>query len=179
MQKERSSSFCREAWQEQGLEEYRKEQANEQTDACAWKHIQVKEQTCACVNVWISSKVCDHKHYTCWIQLAVTKVLSVRHCLDCCRPCNTAVGPHWQSRGRLWADPNTALLLTSGLMPQPWGQLRVCSIADPQTIVDPLLQPWGCPVDPLLQPWGCPVDPTPAILWPKANISLGLVVNVS
>ncbi len=34
-------------------------------------------------------------------------------------------------------------------------------------------------VDPLLQTWGCPVDPTPAMLWPKANISLGVLVHVA
>ena len=40
MQQERRSYFCKEAWQEQGSEEYREEQANEWTDACACTHIQ-------------------------------------------------------------------------------------------------------------------------------------------
>ncbi len=122
--------------------------------------------TCMCQHT--GKGVYDHTHCTGCVQLAMTKVLIARHCLDCCLPYNTASGAHWQSRGQLWAGPNTALLLTSGPMPQPQGQLRGYPITVPPTIVDPLLQPWGCPV-----------DPTPAMLWPKANRSLGVVVNVS
>ena len=78
----------------------------------------------------------------------VTKVLTPRRCLDCCLPCSPAVGARWQSQGQLWAGPNTAVLLTSGPMLQPWGQPRDYPIAAPPMIVDPLLQPWGCSADP-------------------------------
>ena len=144
------------------MEEHRKEQTNEWTNACAFTHLQIKEQTCACKT---NQKLCDHKGYICWLQLTMIKAPMPRHCIHCCLPCRTAT---WQSRGQLWAGPSTALLLTSGPTLQPWGQL----VGYPVTAL-PMI------VDPLLQPWGCPVDPTPAILWPKANISLGLVVNVS
>ena len=106
--------------------------------------------------------------YTCCVQLVVTKVLSPRHCIDCCIPYNTAVGAYWQSRGQLWAGPNTASLLPSDPMPQPRGQLKSYPIAALPMIVDPLLQPWGCPA-----------DPAPAMLWPKASSSMHVVLHAA
>ncbi len=117
--------------------------------------------------ICISEGVYDHKRYTGCVQLVMKKILIPRHCLDCCLPCNTAVGAHWQSRRQLWAGPNTALLLTSDPMPQPWGQLRGYAVAALPMIVDPVLQPWGCPA-----------DPASAMLWPKANSSLRVASHV-
>lgn len=67
------------------------------------------------------------------MQLVVTKALVPRHCLDCCLPCNTAVGVHWQSRGQLWAGTNTALLLTSGPMLQPRGAAQAIVLSTAST----------------------------------------------